>query len=277
MYNIVTKETQSAEEKEEKLRQYLKKQGKVLIAYSGGVDSTYLMAVAAEVLVERAGAVLVKGAMLSEREGSEAVSLAARLGFPLTVLELDILALEQFLQNPPDRCYYCKKEIFSHILAFSRQNGYSAVFDGTNFSDQSDFRPGRRALAELSVLSPLREVGLTKADIRGLSRRRDLPTWDKPAMACLASRIPYGDPISERLLRLVEEAEWILAESGFRERRVRVHGDLARIEVPESGFPALLTKSPEIVPLLEKLGFRYVTLDLMGLRSGSLNPPGGLR
>ncbi|KLU58943.1 tRNA(Ile)-lysidine synthase [Peptococcaceae bacterium CEB3] len=263
-------------EKEEKLRQYLAGLGRVLIAYSGGVDSTYLMAVAKEVLADGARAVLVKGAMQAERERSEALDLAERLDFPLTVLEVDVLSVAEFTANPPDRCYHCKKEIFGRILALARQQSSPPVLDGTNFSDQTDFRPGRRALSELGVLSPLQEVGLTKAEIRALSRRRDLPTWNKPAMACLATRIPYGDPIEDQVLRTVERAEEILVRHGFGECRVRVHGDLARIEIPPGRFAGLLGEYQSVTVALQDLGFRFVTLDLMGLRSGSLNPPGGL-
>ncbi|MHB1651992.1 MAG: ATP-dependent sacrificial sulfur transferase LarE [Desulfitobacteriaceae bacterium] len=266
----------SAEEKEQELIKYLRRLGGVLVGYSGGVDSTYLMAVAREVLGQQARAVLVKGAMIPATEAREAQELAERLDFPLETLDVDILALEEFSKNPPDRCYYCKTAIFSSLLTLAKEFNLPVVFDGTNFSDENDFRPGRRALQELGVISPLKEVGLVKEEIRELSRRRGLPTWDKPSLACLASRIPYGDEISEVLLKRVEVGEKILERCGFPERRVRIHGELARIEIPFNKFSLMQEKYPEVTSSLQNIGFRYVTLDLMGLRTGSLNPPGGL-
>jgi uncharacterized protein len=182
------------------------------------------------------------------------------------------LDLEGFRENPPDRCYFCKKKLFETFLDYSKRSGYSTVIEGTNASDTNDYRPGRIALQELGVISPLLEVGLTKAEIRLLSKRRHLSTWNKPSMACLASRIPYGDPITAELLKRIAQAEAILHQQGYLACRVRVHNDIARIEIPLDNFSPFLEHRTEVTASMLRLGFRFVTLDLRGLRSGSLNP-----
>lgn len=245
---------------------------KVLVAFSGGVDSTYLLAIAKKVLKVNCKAVFARGAMISPQDEEETLALVRHFGFPVDVIDYDILSSKEFRENPKDRCYFCKKKLFQTFQNFGEQTGYATIIEGTNASDTLDFRPGRIALQELSIISPLLEVGLTKPEIRALSRRMSLPTWNKPSMACLASRIPYGDRITANLLQRIAQAEAILHQKGYPEYRVRVHGDIARIEIPESAFTVILEERSEISSRFLKLGFRYVTLDLMGLRSGSLNP-----
>lgn len=272
MINTINVQLDSALEKEKKLIKQLQKIGRVLVAYSGGVDSTYLMAVAYETLGKDAQAVLMKGAMIPSLEVNEAIELAHHLDLPLEVMEVDITGLKDFTNNSIERCYFCKKYIFTHFLNYAKERNFPAIIDGTNVSDEADFRPGRKALIEFDIISPLQTVGLSKEDIRILSKKRGLPTWKKPSMACLASRVPYGDKITESLLKRIDEGEKILVESGFEERRLRVHGDLARIEIPLRQFPLMMKNLTDISKKLSDLGFRFVTLDLMGLRTGSFNP-----
>jgi len=259
-------------EKEAQLIKRLKSFNKLLVAFSGGVDSTYLLAVARETLAENCKAVFARGPMISAQEEKEVLTMVQQFEFPVEVMDLDVLDILGFRENPPNRCYFCKKELFQTFLDYGEGLGYPSLIEGTNASDTNDYRPGRTALQELGVISPLLEVGLTKSEIRLLSKRRNLPTWNKPSMACLASRIPFGDPITAELLKQVANAESILHSKGFEECRVRVHNDIARIEIPIDSIPIFLQHREEVTDSMLALGFRYVTLDLLGLRSGSLNP-----
>lgn len=242
-----------------------------VVAFSGGVDSTFLLRTAVEVLGERVLAVTAVSETYLPGELEEARAMAVLLGVPHRVIHTAELENPAFVANPPDRCYHCKKELFSHLWHLARREGYRWVLDGSNCDDLQDYRPGRRAGQELGVRSPLCEAGLGKEDIRLLSRRMGLPTWDKPALACLSSRIPYGQPLTRERLSQVAEAERYLLAAGFRQVRVRHHGDIARVEVNEDHFDRAVALRREIVARLRDLGFTYVTLDLQGYRPGSLN------
>lgn len=260
--------------KYEALKRAIAGRGRVLIAYSGGVDSTLLLKAAIDALGAGAvRAVIATSDTYPEREVRTARALAGRLGVAPLVIKTRELENPAFAANPPERCYHCKRELFGALAGIARDEGFAAVLDGANADDRSDFRPGARAGRELGVASPLQETGLTKADIRALSKALGLPTWNKPSLACLASRFPYHTPIDAENLRRVGAAEDVLRRLGFGQLRVRHHGAIARIEVEPSGFPRLM--KPEVLRratrALHKLGYAYVTLDLDGYRTGSLN------
>jgi pyridinium-3,5-biscarboxylic acid mononucleotide sulfurtransferase len=262
------------EEKYISLRSTLKEMGSVALGYSGGVDSTLLLKVAADVLGSNALAMIGRSETYPTREFEEAVTLAQRMGARYVVVTTEETDDLKFRENPPDRCYFCKTELFGKLQEIATQEGIQWIADGTITDDVGDFRPGMRAKQEKNVRSPLLEAGFSKADVRELSRHLDLPTWDKPSFACLSSRFPYGTGISKENLTRVDSAETFLRDEGFRFFRVRFHDDkTARIEVGAQEIHRLLEDSlrERLVKHLKSLGFVYVTLDLQGYRTGSMN------
>ncbi|HEB71782.1 MAG TPA: ATP-dependent sacrificial sulfur transferase LarE [Nitrospirae bacterium] len=266
----------SAKNKRRKLESALKELGSVVIAFSGGVDSAFLTKVAADTLSSNGGralAVTAKSGSLPKRELDEAIELARLIGIKHRVIESDEMSVEGYVSNPPDRCYYCKSELFGKLTAIANDEGFNAVLDGANADDMAGHRPGSKAADEMKVRSLLREAGLTKKEIRVLSRGLGLPTWDKPAFACLASRFPYGEAITDDKLAMVERSEQILAEQGFTQFRVRYHGDVARIELNQAEISKAV--KPEVAEQINtaftRIGFKYVAVDIIGYRTGSMN------
>ncbi len=243
------------------------------VAFSGGVDSTFLLKTAHEVLGENAVAVTIESCFFPKREMEEAGDFCKREGIWQICREMKPLSIEGIRQNPENRCYLCKREIFRTIRRIAEQNHIAHVAEGSNMDDDRDYRPGHRAISELGIESPLRQAGLWKTEIRELSREMGLPTWDKPSFACLASRFVYGEPLSEERLAMVERAEEFLQERGFRQVRVRIHDRLARIEVLPEDFRRLTEEKlrVELAESFRTYGFQYVTLDLQGYRTGSMN------
>lgn len=290
--------SEATDNKLEKLRAVLKSYGSCLVAYSGGVDSVFLARVAHDVLGARALAAIADSPSLPRRELQEALDLAKQFAFPVRVVRTQEFANENYTANPANRCYFCKHELFEELTPLAREEHFAVIAYGENASDIGDFRPGAQAAAEFQVRAPLKEAGLTKAEIRELSARLGLPTADKPQMACLSSRVPYGESVTPAKLRMIEEAEYVLRDLGFYDVRVRHHMlpsnfpaaaengagkaalanaklelHLARIELAPAEIPTLLAngKLSEVAEALKKLGYAHVTLDLLGYRRGSTN------
>ena len=258
-------------EKKQFLEQYLKELGSLAVAFSSGVDSTFLLQVAHDVLGGRCIAVTAQSCSFPRREFDEAAAYCASEGIKQVVVQSEELEIEGFRQNPKNRCYLCKRELFTKIRDIAAENGMAYVAEGSNMDDNGDYRPGLIAVAELGIKSPLREAGLYKEEIRLLSKEMGLPTWQKPSFACLASRFVYGETINEEKLGMVDKAEQRLLELGFRQVRVRIHDRLARIEVLPEDFPKLIENAAKIDMYFRALGFVYVTMDLGGYQMGSMN------
>jgi uncharacterized protein len=258
--------------KREALYREVRKLGSCVIAFSGGTDSALLLAVAKEVLGDRTLAVTATSAIYPARERDEARELAQRIGVRHQVIASRELELPAFVENTKSRCYYCKSELFSRLRAIAQAEGLTHLIDGANRDDRSDYRPGSQAASEQGVVSPLELAGLTKEDVRALSRKMELPTWEKPAYACLASRIPYGTSVTRERLRQIETAEEELRGLGFRILRVRHHDTVARIELGEAEFAqAAGPLRDEVIRIVKAAGYAYVALDLQGYRTGAMN------
>ena len=258
--------------KYERLKEIIGRLGNALVAYSGGVDSTLLLKTCVDVLgPDHVLAFIAASETYPEREVEAACGVAKSFGVQYEVVRTREMEDADFLANTKDRCYHCKLHLFDDALKIAKKRGLGNVLEGSNVDDQGDYRPGRRAIAEKKILSPLLEAGLTKREIRTISEQLGLPTFNKPSLACLASRIPYGTKINERILRMIERSEEFLTNLGIGQVRVRYHGGVARVEVEENDFDTVLAHRDEIVDVLRDFGFIYVTLDLKGYRTGSMN------
>ena len=266
--------TRTVEEKMDALKAILADMGSVIVAYSGGTDSAFLAATAHDVLGDKALAVTAKSPSLAPSELREAVELAERLGLRHRIVETHEVEREDYAANNPNRCFFCKDELYTYLSAYAEDEGYDSIANGTNTDDLGDFRPGLNAAKQYGVRSPMVEADLSKAEIRELSKDMDLPTWDKPAQACLSSRIPYGSMVTvEALTRIAQAEEYLHDEIGIRQLRVRHHDTVARIEVEPQDFITLTDEAvrEEVVRKFREIGYSYVTLDLQGFRSGSMN------
>lgn len=263
----------TAEEKYSVLKKIISEAGSMAVAFSGGVDSTFLLKTAHDILGEKCIAVTARSCSFPQREQKQAAGFCRSEGIRHIICESEELEIEGFSHNPPDRCYLCKKELFGKLLAIADENGAACVAEGSNMDDLGDFRPGLYAVKELGIRSPLREAGLYKEEIRALSHMLKLPVWDKPSSACLASRFVYGEEITAEKLKMVEQAEDLLLGLGFKQVRVRVHANIARIELMPGEFEKIMKPQirTDVTEKLKEYGFAYVTLDLCGYRTGSMN------
>jgi len=271
MVPILLGDMMAKNEKLKRLEEYLANLGKLAVAFSGGVDSTFLLKVAHIVLGDDVMAITVNGAIHPGWEIESSKEIASRIGVRQILLDMDIFGNELIVSNPPDRCYHCKLAIFSMIKKTAKGYGIDNVADGSNIDDAGDYRPGMRALKELGILSPLRDAGLGKEEIRILSMELGLPTWDKPALSCLATRIPYNTRITEETLSMIESGEDFLRGLGFSQIRLRHLGNLAKIEVPPEDMMRLLGLREMVVKKLKEIGYTYITMDMEGYNMGSMN------
>ncbi|MBE5855370.1 MAG: ATP-dependent sacrificial sulfur transferase LarE [Lachnospiraceae bacterium] len=271
----IEKESLSTElqDKLTRLEEYIRGLGSLAVGFSGGVDSSLLLVVAANVLGDKAMAITGVDASIPERELKEAKEFCKEREIRHIICKVNPMKEESYRHNSPDRCYFCKHGIFTEIKKIAAENGIEYVAEGSNMDDLGDYRPGLKAVEELSVKSPLREAGLTKQDIREISKALGLPTWSKPAYACLASRFVYGEEITEEKLRMLDQAEQFLIEHGFLEERVRIHGNIARIEVPAKDIERLASEEirEAVYEKFKALGFMFVTIDMKGYKMGSMN------
>ena len=260
-------------EKKQRLEDYLRELGSIVVAFSSGVDSTFLLKVAHDVLGDKAIAVTARSCSFPQRELNEAIAFCKAEGIEHIIVESEELSIEGFSQNPKNRCYLCKHELFTKIRGIAESRGIPFIAEGSNMDDNGDYRPGLVAVAELEVTSPLRKAELTKEEIRQLSKELGLPTWNKQSFACLSSRFVYGETITETKLSMVDKAEQRLLDLGFHQVRVRIHGNIARIEIDRSEFERIIQPevSGQIDRYFRELGFVYVTLDLGGYQTGSMN------
>lgn len=256
-----------------RLKDHIASYGSVAVAFSGGVDSAFLLYAAKDALNDKAVAITAVTPMFPKREQDEACKYCADAGIRHIMVNVDEAGISEFADNPKDRCYLCKRGLFMQFIRRAEEEGLFVVAEGSNLDDESDYRPGHKAIKELNIKSPLREIGFTKNEIRCLSKHFDLPTWNKPSYACLASRIPYGERITVKKLDMIDRAEQALFDMGFSQLRVRCHGDVARIELMPDDFDRFMRDEvrEETARIFSKIGFTYTALDVLGYRSGSMN------
>jgi uncharacterized protein len=270
---MVQIEEKSLLQKRNRLSEIVTNMGSMIVAYSGGVDSAFLAAFSNNVVGNKSMSVIANSPSLAPTELEEATKLASQIGFNFRIIETNEINRLDYQANNPDRCFFCKDELYSHLIKFAEAEKFNVVTNGTNIDDLGDYRPGIEAAKQYGVRSPLVEAGLTKLDIRNLSQEMKLPTWDKPAQACLSSRIPYGTTVTVEALRRIASAEQFLRSKGYKQLRVRHHDTIARIEVEDTELMSLM-KEPiktEISQYFKSIGYSYITIDIDGFRSGSLN------